>query len=375
MGKLDFNFVKSCFLKKGYTVLSKEYIKNNIPLIVEKDGYKAKISYSNFSMGKSPSFFKIDNEFLLDNIIELIKKKNNKLTLIKIEKITKNNRNRILCYLKCECGTEFKKTLDDVKSNKYCLCKKCYLKKRGFNHRKSKKEVLEKFKNVGYIILNKNEDFTRNDYIEVENEEGYRGFISYNRLLQNRKISIFDIRINEKNYIYNANVWSKLNGIGTEVLCFDDSKHFNTRSIRCRCQCGNEFVTSIISFQSGKNKCDACAKSNSKYERIVSTFLDEQNIKYIAEYRINSCRDTLPLPFDFYIDGKLIEIDGQGHYHPCHFNNINYENSKKTFDITKKHDEIKNNYCAKYNIPLLRIPYWDVENKSYKDKIIQFIKE
>ena len=373
--KLDLDYVKSYFFKKGYKVLDNRYINNSTPLTIEKDGLIAKISYANFSYGKNPKFFNIDNEFLFHNIEKLLENKKENTSLIKIKKIVKSNRKRILCYLKCECGDEFTKMLDDVRSNKYCLCKKCTSRKRGFNHRKSKKETEYMFLQHGYIILDNKKDFTRNEYVEVENKDGYRGFISYNRLLSNRKIAIFDIRTNEKNYIYNANVWSRLNGIGTEVLDFDNSKKYTTRGIRCKCNCGNEFVTSIISFQSGKNRCDVCSKSTSRYEKIVEEFLKNNNIKYIQEYRINSCKDILPLPFDFYINGKLIEVDGQGHYDLCYFNNISKENAQKTFDITKKHDEIKNEYCKKFNVPLLRIPYWEIENGNYKEKIIQFIKD
>ena len=44
--------------------------------------------------------------------------------------------------------------------------------------------------------------------------------------------------------------------------------------------------------------------------------------------------------------------------------------------MTTKHDKIKNDYCQKYNIPLLRIPYWDIKNSdNYKQIISNFLKE
>lgn len=45
-----------------------------------------------------------------------------------------------------------------------------------------------------------------------------------------------------------------------------------------------------------------------------------------------------------------IEFDGQQHY-----TNIYGE---KSFEATRKHDNIKNKYCADTGIQLLRIPYW-----------------
>ena len=42
------------------------------------------------------------------------------------------------------------------------------------------------------------------------------------------------------------------------------------------------------------------------------------------------------------------------------------ENAIKTFNSTKKDDKIKNEYCKKNNIKLIRIPYYDFKNNKYK---------
>lgn len=52
-----------------------------------------------------------------------------------------------------------------------------------------------------------------------------------------------------------------------------------------------------------------------------------------------------------------IEYDGEQHY------KLNeYFGGQKYFDILKRHDEIKNEYCKENNIKLLRIPYWEFNN-------------
>ena len=103
--------------------------------------------------------------------------------------------------------------------------------------------------------------------------------------------------------------------------------------------------------------------------------MESQNIEYIFQYSLNQCRDILPLPFDFYLPkyNCLIEIDGEGHYHPCNFNQISCEKSLKSFLITKKHDEIKNVFCKENNIPLLRISYIEMQNNNYKQLLLDFI--
>lgn len=376
MGKLSYEFIKEQFNKRGYNLLSEEYKNNNQLLLVEKDGYKAYIKYGNFYMGKNPSMFTWNNPFFIENMQFYIKKKSPDTVLLEAKQIIKNKKKRTLLKCKCGCGKVFIKLWENVIGKTYCECDECTLKKCGKNHRKSKQEAFDFIRSKGYKILEEPEEYLRNQYIEVENNEGYRGFISYNYLITNKGMSIFELRINKKNFIYNANVWAKNNNIKSKVIDFCDDNKWTKQGILCQCECGMEFVTSIDSFKNGKIRCDKCSQSISKYEYIVRQFLEEQNINYISEYRINSCKDILPLPFDFYlIDyNYLIEIDGEGHYKPCHFNQIGYEDSLKTYEITKYHDKIKNEYCKKYNIPLIRIPYWDVMNEKYKNLIIQLIE-
>lgn len=376
MYSLTYEYVKEQFNKKGYSLLSQEYKRNDELLLVEKDGYKAYIKYSNFYMGKNPLFFSWSNPFLIENIRLYIKRKNPNIILLDVKQIIKSKRKRILITCQCECGAVFNRIWVYGKNKTYYECNQCITKKRGKNHRKSKEYAFNFIESKGYKLLEKPEDYIRNQKIEVENADGYRGFISYRSLVSGKGMAIFDIRVNKKNYIYNANIWAKNNNIKTTILDFCDEKKWKTQGILCKCECGKEFNTSIISFQSGKIRCDTCSKSISRYEYIVKEFLDEQKIQYIYQYRINSCKDVLPLPFDFYLKEKqyLIEIDGEGHYKPCHFNQIGYEDSLKTYEIIQKHDIIKNNYCKQYNIPLLRISYWEVLDNSFKEKIIQFIE-
>lgn len=76
-----------------------------------------------------------------------------------------------------------------------------------------------------------------------------------------------------------------------------------------------------------------------------------QDIEIIRQKRFQNCKDKLPLPFDFYIPkfNLLIEADGVQHYN---------RNSKyRFFDNPSDHDFIKNNFCVKNKIYLLRIKY------------------
>ena len=95
---------------------------------------------------------------------------------------------------------------------------------------------------------------------------------------------------------------------------------------------------------------------------IIRKILEDNHIAFEREKSFSDCRDTKPLPFDFYLPNYnlCIEFDGQHHFEDRGFGNL---------EITKKHDEIKNQYCQNNNINLLRIPYWngnDIEKIIYK---------
>jgi hypothetical protein len=105
------------------------------------------------------------------------------------------------------------------------------------------------------------------------------------------------------------------------------------------------------------NGCPSC--NTSKGELKVKSFLDDNLIKYIQQHSFPDCRYKLPLKFDFYLPNHntCIEYDGVQHFRPH-----NLDKSGVEFERTKKCDEIKNNYCKKNNIKLIRIKYNDNYN-------------
>ena len=87
----------------------------------------------------------------------------------------------------------------------------------------------------------------------------------------------------------------------------------------------------------------------------------------MKEYRINECRNILPLPFDFYLPDYniCIEVDGMQHYEPATFGGISKEKAIDNFRESKIRDNIKTQYCKDNNIKLIRIPYWEFNDDTY----------
>lgn len=327
---------------------------------------------------RSISKYSIYNENLFENIKEYLEKNKKGIILERIEIVTKNKRKRILVYMKCTCGNKFKKTFDDIsRKDRNTLCLVCSRKERARKRKKSKVEMFNFIESNGYEIIDKSKHYLRNEYIEVLNKDGYKGFISYNGLRANKQMTIFNMSINKKNYLYNVDIYSKVNNLGVKAISFSDKDKWTRQGLVLECPCGKQFETSIASFQNGKTKCDECSHSISSYEKAIVNFLEQYKIKYVRQYRFNDCRNVLPLPFDFYLvdDDKLMEIDGEGHYFICHHKGISLEKAKETFLRTKENDMIKNKYCDLKNIPLLRISYDDMNSGYYKEKILKFIKE
>lgn len=102
----------------------------------------------------------------------------------------------------------------------------------------------------------------------------------------------------------------------------------------------------------------------SKGEFAIKKYLDNKNIDYICQYTFNDCRDINLLPFDFYLPklNIIIEFDGQHHFHPVQFNGISTEEALINHNSTLKHDKIKDSYCLKNNIDIIRIPYFEKKN-------------
>ena len=106
--------------------------------------------------------------------------------------------------------------------------------------------------------------------------------------------------------------------------------------------------------------CPICSKS--KGEKKIIDILRKNEVKYQTQYVFeNLVGDAnVTLKFDIAVFSKnnelykLIEFDGEFHYKKI------YENDK--FDLIQKYDKRKNKFCKANKIPLLRIPYWELDN-------------
>ena len=146
---------------------------------------------------------------------------------------------------------------------------------------------------------------------------------------------------------------------------------YSDYNLRITCEdCGEVFVTNLSLFMNGKTKCNLC--NSSKGEQEIARVLKDNNIEFIKEYEIYPKEWENPLRLDFYIPSlKLgIEYDGVQHFKPIDFKGLGKQSANKSFELQVKRDKIKNDYCKRNNIKLVRIPYTDFDIIEDKVKIV-----
>jgi hypothetical protein len=145
-----------------------------------------------------------------------------------------------------------------------------------------------------------------------------------------------------------SNVYGKLTVIALEKI------ENHCAFWKCKCECGNEIIVAGSHLRSGHTKSCGCLKSFG--EEKINKILSNSNINYSTQYTIFI--NSSYMRFDYAIFDeqhnllRLIEFDGEQHFNPT----SNWYNKTHTNDV------IKNQYCIDKKIPLIRIPYWEINN-------------
>ncbi|MCZ9312871.1 MAG: hypothetical protein O0V67_05800, partial [Methanocorpusculum sp.] len=63
------------------------------------------------------------------------------------------------------------------------------------------------------------------------------------------------------------------------------------------------------------------------------------------------------------------------HYRPGFFPSTDYASAVEAFDLTVAHDKLKTEYCKQHNIPLIRLPYYTIEEGNWQSIIADTIEK
>lgn len=142
------------------------------------------------------------------------------------------------------------------------------------------------------------------------------------------------------------------NQMGVQILNIEDYVNSSTQNLKIKCT-GCKQVELIKSFSyilKGFTNCPNCYPA-SRGQEYIEKVLGKYKIEHVRQKKFFDCVDKRVLPFDFYLPyyNTVIEFDGKHHFEPVF--------SLQDYLTCVKHDNIKNLYCEKKGITIIRIPY------------------
>lgn len=289
----------------------------------------------------------------------IIGEKYGKLTVIDVvynHKVNPTSRPRTFAYCKCECGNIVFRDASSLNKNKNHSC--------GCDHRENvisyqtKDVVGQKFGKLTILCMHLDKKPITvtckcdcGNIVELNKSYVVNGHTKSCGCLQPQATS----QARKKD-------WSNKESLtGVKYIRNTNTKDNYGRYIwECLCPfCGNHFETIPGLVESGKISSCGCINF-SRGELIINNLLTKIGVSFKRQYTFDDLRGRLNsrLRFDFALfDGDklkcLIEYDGEQH-----FKEKSAVYFRESLEERQYYDALKNDYCAKNNINLIRIPYY-----------------
>lgn len=250
--------------------------------------------------------------------------------------------------IKCDKEHTYSASFDRFQQGRRCPI--CRAEEKGDRGRKiTTEDVIKHFKDFGFDAkltkyINPREKF------EVVCKNGHSFVTSLYLFKKAKKQSCKECL----NNMYMARLKEILAEHGYEMI---SNEYVNTaHKLEIKCDKGHIYNMSPDSIKSG-SRCPVC--NISKGEEAIENFLINNNFSFKRQHVLKGCRYKWALRFDFYVPdlNLLIEYDGIQH-----FEDVAFDGKKSNLKSIQKRDTIKNDYCKKNNLPLLRIHYKDFDN-------------
>lgn len=158
---------------------------------------------------------------------------------------------------------------------------------------------------------------------------------------------------------------------GIELIRQDHKNSNGVWEWKCKCFCGNTFVSVPIKILNGHITSCGCRKRSSR-ESLIEKYLIANGVEFKTQFTFEDCKDKYPLRFDFAIMkngvlSSLIEYDEEQH-----FKSVAMFGGDHSLAENIRRDKIKDEYCKKNSIPLYRLKY-DLSDNEIKEKIANII--
>ncbi len=353
--RLKIEDIREYVESKNCKLLSEEYIANNSDLKFQCScGNEFECTYANFKYSYKTQCNECgsklrnkDKRITFDQVKNFIRIESDCI-LLSEEYIDINSKMKFQCI----CGNCFETDFATFKYANKRQCNDCG------------KEIRRKARIFDYSYVK--------NYIE--NENGYK-------LLSEEYLSCKDnLEIMcDKGHIYSANFGGFKQGYrcsvcgGSIKYTLDQVKDYIKQNgynllseeylgckekMKVECNNGHIYPVNFDNFKQGK-RCPICGET--KGETKVRKYLEDNNILFNPQHIFPDLKRYDYLKFDFAIFNNvektdlkcLIEYDGEFHYFPLLGEEILLDQQFR--------DRMKDEYCKKHNIILIRIPYWDFD--------------
>lgn len=317
--------------------------------------------------------FSTKNPYFYENMIHYMDNNVTNGTVLLSKKEEIKNIDQYLKFRCGECGKEYSTTWHIFLRNDDHICNFCFKRKRArgetnTNHKDTNKFHIEAQKR-GLIILD-DCNIKYHSRILVQDTNGYRSLMAPNSIMRGSSFERFSVR--NPYTIDNIRIFAF--NKGWDCIVYNQEYKGDKIPLKFMCACGNDFYVDINHFVDGKYQCNECRFRQSAIAAKVELWLNQNHIVYSKEKKFDDCKNKKPLPFDFYLDdfNACIEVDGVGHYRPVAFGGRK-EEAQDIYEQRVQNDLIKTEYCKNNNIPLLRLPFWIIENDDYEGLLYDFI--
>ena len=134
--------------------------------------------------------------------------------------------------------------------------------------------------------------------------------------------------------------------------------------VLCKCnKCNHEWWATPDSLLSnGRSDCPVCSSYSNEGKMVK--LLEKWDYRVETQKSFKDCKDVSYLKFDAFLTdfNTCVEYDGEQHYNPIPWGGISEEEANQTLLDVQRRDKIKDEYCKKNGIKLIRIPYWKSEH-------------
>jgi len=167
-------------------------------------------------------------------------------------------------------------------------------------------------------------------------------------------------------------VYVKQKLMDKNIILLSEYKNTITKTqVQClQKNCKHIWSVRIAHILHSNSGCPVCSKAGLVNEKIVYTFLKNNNLFFYSEFhiKINNKRVLV----DFYLSefNLIIEYNGIQHYKPVCFGGISQQQAEVNFTKQQARDSLLRKYCAENKINLL-----EIDGQKYKNKnLIDYLK-